>query len=227
MWATSKSTATELVSLGFSSERIHVIHDGLDSTFFKGPLSPTKNPRVLYVGRLRKYKGLVDPLLKAWKEVIYRKPDAKLQIVGKGVYEEKIKREIENLGLTRSVEMLGFVNETLKRDLMRSAWFLVYPSRKEGWGLSVIEAASVGIPTIASRSPGLSEAVKDGVTGLLVKHGDVDALANGILHLIEDNELRQRMGAAAKEWSQNFDWDVMQEQILEWILGEFPKLRVS
>ena len=73
----------------------------------------------------------------------------------------------------------GFVSEERKIDLMRSAWANIFPSPKEGWGITVIEAAACGTPSLASDSPGLRDSVCHGETGFLVPHGDVDAWPHG------------------------------------------------
>lgn len=232
IWAMSESTQNDLIKIGLSQSLIKVIMHGADASFFEGPCHPSKHPSILYVGRIRKYKGLVDPLLKAWKKVIAKKPSARLKIVGKGEYEPVLRSEIETQGLKESVEMLGFIgsslkDHSLKRELMKSAWLLVYPSAKEGWGLSVIEAAAAGIPSVASNVPGLCESVRDGETGLLVPYGNVDALADAILRLIEDDSLRCQMGEAAQKWSRKFDWDFTANRVLEWMQEKFPELKNS
>jgi glycosyltransferase involved in cell wall biosynthesis len=218
IWALCQTTADELVHMGIAKERIQVISGGVDTAFFSTNLEPTIHPTAIYVGRLRKYKGLVHPLLDAWRVVLQKHPQARLQIVGKGDYEKTLREEIHRYGLETSIDILGYVSEERKRELYRSAWFVVYPSAKEGWGLPVIEAGALGVPTIASNSPGLKEAVKDSETGLLVPHGDVPALAQGMLRLIEDTALRQRLGEASKIWSRQFDWDVMAKQVLDFMI---------
>jgi glycosyltransferase involved in cell wall biosynthesis len=83
----------------------------------------------------------------------------------------------------------------------------VLTSPKEGWGISILEAAACGTPTVASDAPGLRDAVRDGETGLLAPHGDVDALADRLERLLADADLRERMGAAARRFAENLGWD--------------------
>jgi len=229
IWALSQSTADELVERGFRRDRVDVVSGGLNLAFFKGEQQSLKHPVILYVGRLKKYKGLIHPLLKAWSSVSRHRPDARLQIVGKGDYENAIREYIAKNNLGNSVEMLGFVSEQQKLVLLRSAWFLVYPSVKEGWGLPIIEGGAVGIPTVASDSPGLRDVVRHEETGLLVPHGNVEAMARAMIRLIEDEPLRRFLGDAAKRWSCNFDWDMMAKRVLGFIdrrcsqSGSIPK----
>lgn len=215
-WTPSKSTAEELRKMKLNT-RFQNIPYGIDLKFFDVPLSPTSDPSCFYIGRIRKYKGLLHPLLDSWEIVLKRHPEAKLQIIGKGDFQEKLAQEIQERSLQASVFIRGFVSEEEKREFIQTSWFEVYPSMKEGWGLSVIEAAAVGVPVIASDSPGLNESVKHQETGLLVPHGDVQSLADAMIMFIEKKEFRLKLGLNAKSWSQNFNWDLMADRFLSWI----------
>lgn len=218
VWALSPSTARELVGMRFPADGIEVIPGGVNPRYFSETPEPGRPPTVLYLGRLRRYKGLMDPLLKAWVMVLKKRPDARLDLVGKGPLANVIRAEISKPAFADSVAMHGYVDEPTKLRLLKNAWCLVYPSVKEGWGLPVIEAGAIGVPTVASDSAGLRDAIRDGETGLLVPHGDAGVLAENILRLVEDAALRLRLGAAAKSWSRNFDWDVIASRALEFIL---------
>jgi glycosyltransferase involved in cell wall biosynthesis len=89
----------------------------------------------------------------------------------------------------------------------------VYPSPKEGWGITNVEAAACGTPTVASDSPGLRESVRDGETGLLVPHDDVDAWARSIRQLLEDRSLRARFGDRAVGHAQRFTWEATASEV--------------
>jgi glycosyltransferase involved in cell wall biosynthesis len=97
------------------------------------------------------------------------------------------------------------------------AWVGTQTSTIEGWGLGVIEAGACGTPTVASDSPGLRESVRDGQTGILVPHGDVGALTRAIERLFADAGLRQKMGAAAREWATQFSWEEMARRSLQFL----------
>jgi glycosyltransferase involved in cell wall biosynthesis len=105
------------------------------------------------------------------------------------------------------VSFLGFVTEQRKLELMRSAWVHVLTSSKEGWGISNLEAAACGTPTVASDAPGLRESVVDGVTGRLVPHGDVGALAAALRTLVHDPSLRRKMSEEARAFAGRYSWD--------------------
>jgi glycosyltransferase involved in cell wall biosynthesis len=101
----------------------------------------------------------------------------------------------------------GFVAEERKLHLLRSTWANVFPSPKEGWGITVMEAAACGTPSLASDSPGLRDSVRDGQTGYLVPHGDVEALARRMLELAGSPERVAALGHAARSFAESLGWD--------------------
>jgi glycosyltransferase involved in cell wall biosynthesis len=125
--------------------------------------------------------------------------------------------------LEDSVSFLGFVSQETKLHWLRRSWAAVFPSEKEGWGLTVIEANACGTPVIASDSDGLRDSVRDGETGILVPHGDIQALQRSMDRLAGDQELRSELGRKGLEWAGNFDWDTTAGrmiQIMRDIIGE-------
>jgi glycosyltransferase involved in cell wall biosynthesis len=105
------------------------------------------------------------------------------------------------------VSFLGRVSEEAKLELYRRAWAVVFPSPKEGWGITNLEAAACGTPALASDSPGLRESVRDGETGVLVPHGDVGALAGAMAGLARDRALRERLGRGARVFAESLSWE--------------------
>ena len=101
----------------------------------------------------------------------------------------------------------GQVSHEEKVHWLNRAWVAVNPSPKEGWGLTVIEANACGVPVVAADSPGLRDSVQDHETGLLYPYGEIETLAAGLITLLRDRELRERMGEAARRWAGTFSWD--------------------
>ncbi|MEZ4651456.1 MAG: glycosyltransferase family 4 protein [Candidatus Eisenbacteria bacterium] len=91
-----------------------------------------------------------------------------------------------------------------KYDLLARTRVLCYTSPKEGWGLSVIEGSQVGVPCVASDSPGLYEAVRDSETGYLVPHGDLPALERRIDELLSDSARWDQFSKRGMEWADEF-----------------------
>jgi glycosyltransferase involved in cell wall biosynthesis len=206
--AISRSTAEDLVARGLRPEDTRVIYPGIDLDFFD-PAQPAERfaePTFLYVGRLRRYKG-VDLLITALGRLRDRGVPARLIVAGRGEWEPRLRGLAERLGLGQRVDFRGFVTEEEKRDLFRRAWANLFSSPKEGWGITNLEAAACGTPTIASDSPGLRESVVAGETGLLVPHGDVEALAGAMRQLASDRGRVEELGRGALAFARAFSWE--------------------
>jgi glycosyltransferase involved in cell wall biosynthesis len=130
-----------------------------------------------------------------------------LDIAGSGDHRAALERLAAGLGQGEAVRFLGFVSETEKLALLRRTWANIFPSPKEGWGITVIEAAACGTPSIASDSPGLRDSVRHGETGYLVPHGDVTALANRMLELADAPSRVTELGAAARRFAEGLTWE--------------------
>ncbi|MGH7561956.1 MAG: glycosyltransferase family 4 protein [Gemmatimonadales bacterium] len=206
--AISESTRDDLVARGVPAERIRVIHPGV--TVAAGEpatgLDRAGAPAFLYVGRLKRYKG-VEVALRALAIASRTRPDLTLDVAGTGDDAPRLERVARRLGLAGAVRFLGFVDEATKQALFRSAWANLFPSPKEGWGLTIMEAAAAGTPSLASDSPGLRDSVRHGETGFLVPHGDAAALAGRMLELAADPGLVARLGAAARRHALAWSWD--------------------
>ena len=203
--AVSESTAEDLAARGVERSRLRVIYNGVDSDFFT-PAPGTRSPVPLfaYLGRLKRYKG-VDAVIRAFARV--GRPDAILEIAGKGDHEPALRRLAASLDLGERVRFLGFVTESEKLALLRRAWGLALASPKEGWGITNLEAAACGTPVVASNSPGIRESVRHGETGLLVPHGDLAALAAGMDQLAGDVALVEEFGRNGRAFAETFTWE--------------------
>ncbi len=206
--AISESTRDDLVQRGVPAERIEVICPGVDAAWYCPDVATPRaeRPTFLYVGRLKRYKG-VDIALRALGTVRRTRPDVTLEIAGQGDDRARLEHMARAIGLGDAVRFLGFVPDEEKRRLLRRAWAVVFPSPKEGWGISNVEAAACGTPALASDSPGLRESVRHGVSGYLVPHGDADALAERMLALAADPELVARLGRAARAFAEGLSWE--------------------
>jgi glycosyltransferase involved in cell wall biosynthesis len=206
--AISESTRDDLVSRGIPADTVRVIHPGVDSE----RLTPDPNgrrevvPTFLYVGRLKRYKG-IDLAIRALGLARRTRSQLRLVVAGAGDYSPELQRLARELGLGEAVDFRGFVSEAEKIALLRGAWAHVFPSPKEGWGITVVEAAACATPSIASDSPGLRDSVRQGETGFLVPHGDVGALAARMLELAGSPALVARLGAAGRRFAEGLTWD--------------------
>jgi glycosyltransferase involved in cell wall biosynthesis len=206
--AISESTKLDLIRRGIPGESIEVVPCGIDTDFYT-PLegiSPEQD-LLLFVGRLKKYKG-IQFLLAALALLRENGRSLRLVVLGSGDYRDDLVRIAESLDLSDTVDFPGFVSQEEKLSLLRRSWAAVFPSEKEGWGLTVIEANCCGTPVIASDSDGLRDSVSDRETGLLVPHGDIEALAAAILELCDDPRLRSELSRNCLNWGRSFSWDV-------------------
>lgn len=206
--AISESTRDDLKRRGIPGDRIRVIYPGVDASWYAPDPASRREavPTFLYVGRLKRYKG-VATALQALALLRARGLTARLDILGQGDDQPRLEALVARLHLGDGVRFLGFVPEEEKRDRLRRAWAVVFPSAKEGWGISNVEAAACGTPAIASDRPGLRESVRHGETGLLVPHGNPQALADAMAQLAGDPSLVARMGSAARRFAEGFSWD--------------------
>ncbi len=210
--AVSQSTRDDLVSRGIPVDSIQVIYNGVDVDAFKpDPNDRSSIPLFSYLGRLKRYKR-VDVVIRAF--ALLDRPDARLEIVGKGDDRDRLERLVAKLGLDDRVRFLGFVSEQAKGDVLRRSWATVLASPKEGWGISNLESAACGTPVIAADSPGIRESVIDGDTGFLVPGSDVAAYAAAMRGLVQSPDLVATLGANARRFAETFTWDCAAERTL-------------
>jgi glycosyltransferase involved in cell wall biosynthesis len=225
--AISESTREDLVKRGIPRENVSLVHCGLDHGTFCPDSSVKRNesPTVVFLGRLRKYKG-VQILLRAVPKVLEKVPGMRLLVVGDGPFRETLETLAVRLGISDVVTFTGFVPSAERVRMLRSSHVAVSPSPKEGWGLTVVEATACGTAVIASRSPGLQDSVRHGETGYLVRHGDVGELADRIVEVLTDGVLREKLAGGALQWARRFTWDACADRcskILEAVVeGRVP-----
>lgn len=195
----SESTKKDLLSLGF--REVYVIPEGLSYEPLKKMPAKEPDPTIIYLGRLTRAKR-PDHALKAFKLVLQEHPRAKLWFVGDGYMRPKLERLANP-----NVIFFGRQPRDKVSELLAKAWVFVHSGVREGFGLNVIEANAHWTPAVAYNVPGLRDSVRDGVTGFLVKQGDVRALAGAIIRMIEDEELRTKLSRNAAEYARNFNWD--------------------
>jgi glycosyltransferase involved in cell wall biosynthesis len=218
----SEATREELVALGVRPAAVTVVHNGVEQPAGHageqrgagrgGPVASgaapscgkAPEPTICVLGRLVPHKR-VEYALEAAARIRAELPRLKVLVVGQGHWEPKLREAVARLGLEGTVELLGFVSEQAKQEILARSWVLAMPSLKEGWGLAVLEAATHATPAVAFRGAGgVVEAVLDGETGLLAR--DQEEFTELLLRLLRDRALRERLGAAARERSREFSW---------------------
>ena len=178
---------------------ITVVHNGVDvADIGERTVSRAEEPTFLAVGRLVPHKRF-DLLLRAWARV---QPitGGRLLLAGEGPLRDDLAAD-----LPPSTELLGRVTDEERRSLMEAAWFLVQPSRLEGWGLVVMEAAAASTPTLGFWAPGTSDAVVHGESGILV-HTEAELVEEWV-RLAQDPLARQMLSKGAEERARHFSWE--------------------
>ena len=164
--------------------------------------SPT--PRVVVLSRLVPHKQIEDAL-EAIAVLGARVPGLHLDVIGGGWWGDRLVAHAAALGITDAVTFHGHVDDVAKHRVVQRSWVHLLPSRKEGWGLAVVEAAQHGVPTIGYRSSGgLADSIVDGVTGVLVD--DHEELVGRLEQLLGDPVLRDQLGGKAQVRSAEFSW---------------------
>lgn len=209
--AVSQSSATEVQHYTRRDDAVQVIHNGIEiqSSLHDMPhlvVDDGSAPMFLYLGRLQRYKR-VDLPIRALARLAQDHVSARLVVAGRGPEERNLRALAESLGVADRVDFRGFVSEAEKTDLLERARANVITSVKEGWGMSILDAGLLGTTTIASDSPGLCDAVRRNVTGVLVPHGDIDALTVAMRRMALEPLYAAELGAAAHTHARTFTWD--------------------
>ena len=193
--------------------RIEVIPNGVDTERFKptaGRAEPSGKPELLFVGRLREFKGVQDAIaaLPALARTLGR--PARLTIIGDGPSRAALEAQAEGLrgaGSNSEVRFLGWLDPAELPAAYQSASLLLLPSYVEGHSNVILEALAAGVPCVASDVPGIRETMTDGREGILVPAKDPDALARAAARILSDAETWRSMSRNAQARAAEFSWD--------------------
>ena len=210
--------------LGKYRDKIVVIPNGININEFDIGYSreecrvrlalPLDDEIILFLGGLDPHKG-PDVLLRAMSEILKNIPEAKLVFVGDGVMRKELERLCKRLGVEKYVTFAGFVGDTFKKALFyRAADVFVLPSTgPELFGNVNLEAMACSVPIVASNVGGIPDVIKDGENGLLVPPSDSEALADKIIYLLENEDVREKMGKNGRKKVEDYSWDRMAEMV--------------
>lgn len=216
----SESSRREIQSM-LGLEHVAVVPPGIDPRFTPGPgRSPT--PLVLAVGRMvpvKRLPVLIDVLARVRRHV----PRLQAVIVGEGYARADVEAAVRALGAEHWIAVTGRCAQEELVGHYRRAWVLTGASRREGWGMTVTEAAACGTPAVVTRIPGHQDAVVDGVSGLLA--GDETDLAAALTRVLTDRVLRQRLASGALARVMGLSWEATATGTLQVLLAEHRRTR--
>ena len=205
----SDATRDELIEIGFRPELVTAIPNGTDPQFSPGG-TKTEHPSIVAVARLapvKRFGLLLDSVAAAREQV----PDLRLTIVGDGPERAALASQVQDLGASDWVDFAGWVDHTDLVDLYRRSWLVASASLAEGWGLSLTEAAGCGTPAVATDIRGHRSSVVDGETGILASESE---LGDAIARVLNDHQLRRRLGVAAEARVRTMTWDATAAGVL-------------
>ncbi len=213
----------------------NIIPNGVDVENFSPDVAPIKEfcdgkQNIVFVGRLEHRKGL-KYLLKAYQQVKQEIPNSRLIVVGPGnrprkKYEKWIKRN----GL-QDVVFVGYAPYAdLPRYYQTADVFCSPATGRESFGIVLLEAMTLGKPVVATNIEGYASVVTHGKEGLLVPPKNSGALAQALISLLKDEELRQQMGAEGKATAEEYRWERVAQRVFDYyvrVLSEYPQRKKS
>lgn len=209
----TESDAREIIRYGCPSEKIRIIPNAVDANCFRSGNECQKNS-VMWVGRFVPEKGL-NYLIEAAKIVSTKFKNVEFMLVGYGPLKANIAKLACDYGLlNNSVRFGGPYDRRQIPSILCKAKIFVLPSLKEGLPLSLLEAMACGKAVVASDISGINDVIMNGKNGLLIPAGNPEALADAVLTVLNDENLRGRLGRNARQLMvERYSWNIVTNKI--------------
>jgi glycosyltransferase involved in cell wall biosynthesis len=195
----SDSTKIDLDEMGF--KKLFVVPPGLNVTPLPNVKEKEDNPTIVFIGRLKKAK-LPHHALQAFSIIKHEIPDAKMWVIGDGY----LRKKLESFK-SKDITFFGHISTEKKYELLSRAHIILVPAVREGWGLVVTEANAMGTPAIGYDVHGLRDSIRHGETGITIKGGSPEAMAQQAILLLRDSNRLSTYSTNALEFSKQFSWD--------------------
>ena len=197
----------------YGIKEVDVVQNGVDTSHFIPNSGGREDKFVLYTGALVTKKGVID-LIKSAEYVCGKYPDIEFILTGKGPLEKHLKKLTHELGINKNFSFVGYVSQEKLLKYYQDASIYVLPSYYEGLPTVVLEAMSCELPVVATPVGGIPEVIQNGKTGFLVPPRNPKKLADTILKLLENGDLRKQIGInERKHVRKYFDWNVIADNI--------------
>jgi phosphatidylinositol alpha-mannosyltransferase len=198
-----------------------IIPNGIDTEFFNPDVKPLEEysdgkKNILFLGRLERRKGLIY-LIKAFYDVKQEIPDSRLIVAGRGMNLRKpYEKWVKNHGLEKDVVFLGHIPEEDKPRYYKTADIYCSPATShESFGIVLLEGLAVGTAVVASNIDGYNSVVTHNQDGMLVPPRDTGMLAQTLITVLKDGELRQRLSEEAVNTAQKYSWEKVAQSVYD------------
>jgi len=205
--AVSNFTARFLLRNGVSHDKIHVSGNGVDINVIEQFKADKKSNDGVFVGRIGRDKGIFD-LIKIWKQLMSRKPDSRLAIIGTGPDALKLKEMIEDSNMSSNMMLKGSCSDSELYTQMKASKVFLFPSRFEGWGLAVGEALACGLPVVCYSIPALREVFGRCSSVFFIPVGDTGRFAEAVEEILSEDNLGE-LEATSKEYAKHLSWETV------------------
>lgn len=212
--AVSQITKGQLLELGVDPDSIQVIYNGVDPSLFENQHDHQGDVfTVVYVGRLWRIKG-IHLLVEAAASIVKERNDVRFLLVGDGPERQELEAKIVRNNLSNFVTITGFQDYAKIPGILKEADLFVLPSLMEGMPNSILEAMAARVPVVATKVGGVPEIVTHMQNGILIEPNSVEQLANAIITVIDDADLRNRLAEAGhKMINERFKWSDTAAQV--------------
>jgi len=206
----------------FYPKNIFVISNGIDLVRFNGlrkeiirrKLNIASDEKIiLFVGTLKFIKG-ISYLIEAMGAIKEKEEKVKLILVGEGPERKRLENLTKELNLEKEINFIGGVENNKIPEYMSVSDIFILSSLSESFGIVNLEAMASGLPIVATKVGGIPEIVKDGENGFLVEPGDSKQIAEKILYLLSNDDIRKSISIANREKAKNYSWDSVVDKLI-------------
>lgn len=205
----------ELIKIGFNEKKINVNYNGIDLKKINN-IRPSKNNNYdcVFLGRLNASKGIFD-LIEIWMDFTKKHTEVTLAMIGGGnnKLEQELKKLVKKCNLEKNIHILGYLDDEEAFGILKSSKIFVFPSHEEGFGISILEAMTCGLPVVAYDLSTYKSIYGNNI--LKVPIGDFKQFAENILKLLNEKQIRDDIGLKGQEFIQKYDWDEIAEEELK------------
>ncbi len=206
---------------GLAPSRIHVVNGGVDYVYINNLKTKAKLFDAVFLGRFHPQKGIFD-LIKIWRIVCEKKPNAKLCLIGSGPSSmtKEVTAAIRMNNLANNIALVGPKKGDEKFLLLKSSAIFVCPSHYESFAIVIAEAMACGLPIVAYDLPIYRDLYEENI--LKAPLGDLNQFADAVINLLENGDSRETFGIAGKKFVEKYDWGKVTKQELM-LMGDLQK----